>query len=95
MLAKLARKVIPASMGFACWHALCMLIVPEENNVWKENASNCATLTRIVFKVKFALTNSVGLDVMWTMIARRVKAAKQENVSVKKASSALPLAART
>lgn len=93
--AKLALKVMPASTGFACWHVRCMLIAPEENNVWKENASNCATLTRTVFKVKFALINSAGLDVMWTMIAKREKAADLENVSVKRDSSTLPMDVRT
>jgi len=92
--AKIAAKATGALTDFACGSVNYMLIVLVENSVWITCASNFAILTRIVCKVKFALTNSVDLVAMWRMIVAKVKLVTRVIVSAKKDSSALPMVAK-
>ena len=92
--AKIAAKATGASMGSACGSVHYTRIALEENSVWITCASNFATLTRIVCKAKFALTNSVDLVATLRMIVAKVKLVTRVIVSAKKDSSALPMVAK-
>lgn len=77
-----------AIKDIVCQTVRTMEIVPEENNVKVECVLNFAILTRTVFKEKFALTNSVILDVESTLIVKKVNSVQMANVLVRQDISA-------